>query len=84
MSGTLGVNGGFPCPICLVPKHEQPNLGSLWPQRTLELTLATIKEASHQKAKKDSQKILKKQSLRPIDVSNAHKFTVQVLMGSHL
>jgi len=74
MSGTLGVNKGFPCLICLIPKHEQPNLGSSWPQFTPELTLVTIKEASRQKSKKHSKNILKKQSLCQIDVNDAHKF----------
>lgn len=73
MSGIVGPKGEFPCPICLVPKDEQPNLGRIWPQRTPESTLATIKEASCQKSKKDSKSILKKQSLRLVDVSNIRK-----------
>jgi hypothetical protein len=71
MSGIVGPKGHYPCPICLVPKHEQPNVSHSWPQRTLESTFALYNEASHQKTKQASKDILHTQSLRQIDVSTA-------------
>ena len=71
MSGILGPKGKFPCPICLVPKHEQLDLGRSWPQRTPESTSALYNKASHQKTKKKIKNVLDTQSLRGITVSTA-------------
>jgi hypothetical protein len=71
MSGIVGSKGYYPCPICLVPKHKQPNLDHSWPRRTPESTSALYNKASRQKTKKKTREILDTQSLRQIDVSTA-------------
>jgi hypothetical protein len=78
MSGILGPKGKFPCPICLVPKHEQPNLGRSWPRRTPESTFALYTKASHQKTKKKIKGVLDTQSLRGISVSAASATAVVI------
>jgi hypothetical protein len=69
MSGILGSNGNFPCPICLIPKDKQSKLGGSWPRRTSESASALCDHASQQKTKKGSKNVLKTESLRGIVVS---------------
>lgn len=36
MTLTRGGTSLFPCPVCLVPKKEIPNLSKSWPRRTTQ------------------------------------------------
>lgn len=69
MSTILGAKSGYPCPICLVPRDQQHVLGNVWPLRTPEGTNSLVSLASAQGRKKDKTRLLKQQSLRPIEVS---------------
>ena len=68
IAGILGARSGYPCPICLVPKEEQFNLGSSWPARTKEATDALVAESSRQATKKSRKALLDTQSLRWLPV----------------
>ena len=68
ISGILGSKSSYPCPICLVPKDKQSDLGRTWPARTKEGTDALITQASWQKTKEARKNTLASQSLRYIFV----------------
>lgn len=46
MALTRGVNASFPCPICLVPKEEIPNLAVEYTLHTTERMQAVWNQAS--------------------------------------
>ena len=69
ISGILGSNSLYPCPICLVPKDKLSQLGHTWPARTKESTDALITKASWQRTKEARKNTLASQSLRYIYVS---------------
>lgn len=56
-----GLNGLYPCPICLIPSKELININTTAPLRDLDETQCLVSEGI--KAK------LKAQSLHPVDVS---------------
>jgi hypothetical protein len=68
ISGILGSKSLYPCPICLVPKNKQSELGHTWPARTKESTDALVTKASLQQTKTARKNTLASQSLRYIFV----------------
>jgi hypothetical protein len=67
MTLTRGVNGLFPCPVCLVPKDEQSNLMATYPLRTAEDSQEICECANAQKTEADKEKILKTRGIRLIE-----------------
>ena len=55
-----GVNGLFPCPICLIPSKDLGNRHALAPLRDMEESKRLVAEGIEEK--------LKQQSLRPVQV----------------
>jgi hypothetical protein len=62
-----GTNGKCPCPICLVPKTEQHDLGKTFRERTAYQSQTVVEHAMHLSREK-AEKHLKKNGLRPIRV----------------
>jgi len=62
-----GTNGKCPCPICLVPKTEQHDLGKTFRERTAHQSQMVVEHAMHLPREK-AEKHLKKNGLRPIRV----------------
>jgi hypothetical protein len=67
MALTRGVNGHFPCPVCLVPNAEQSDLDKTYPLRTAEGSKALVEESLALNAS-NQESLLKTQSLRPVMV----------------
>jgi hypothetical protein len=67
-----GANGKCPCPICLVPKDEQHDLGKTFRERTAFDT-QTIVEHAMNLPRERAESHLKKNGLRPIRVSQIHQ-----------
>jgi hypothetical protein len=65
MALTCGVNGNFPCPVCLVPNTEQSNLDKTHPLRTAKDLKALVVRSLDLNAGNREQ-LLKTQSLRPV------------------
>lgn len=63
-----GTRGLFPCPICLVPNEKQADYTTVYPLRTTEATKEAIYQARSKSSEKASEAILKKMSLRNVDV----------------
>lgn len=68
MALTRGVNGHYPCPVCLVPQSEQSNLDQSHPLRTAEESKSIVVKALKEKNATKQNKITKGQSLRPVMV----------------
>jgi len=64
-----GANGLCPCPVCLVPSHEQHNPSKKWELRSLEATKILVTSAEHG-TKKDWEPKLKEQGIRGLPVRN--------------
>ena len=62
-----GTNGKCPCPVCLVPKDEQHNLGKTFRERTA-FQSQTVVEHAMNLPRETAEKHLKKNGLRPIRV----------------
>ena len=62
-----GTNGKCPCPVCLVPKDEQHNLGKTFRERTA-FQSQTVVEHAMNLPHETAEKHLKKNGLRPIRV----------------
>jgi hypothetical protein len=67
MALTRGVNGKYPCPVCLVPNDEQSSLDKTHPLRTAESCKALVMRSLTLNAS-EQEKLLKSQSLRPVIV----------------
>jgi hypothetical protein len=68
MALTRGVNGLFPCPVCLVPQSEQSNLSQSHPLRTADESQLIVMKALKETNAAGRNKITKEQSLRPVMV----------------
>lgn len=64
----LGVQSGFPCPICLVPFGMLLDRAHIWPFRTVKDTRNLIHEARSLKTKTARAKKRREQSVRDVDV----------------
>ncbi|KZV71295.1 hypothetical protein PENSPDRAFT_734188 [Peniophora sp. CONT] len=62
----LGVQSGFPCPICLVPSDQLLDVTHTWPMRTTKDATRLIKQAS-KLGKTARAKKLREQSIRDVD-----------------
>jgi len=67
MALTRSVNASFPCPICLVPKEEIPNLAVEHTLRTMERMQAVWNQASELNMT-DSENLLQSYGLRDVKV----------------
>ncbi|KAF9565919.1 hypothetical protein CPC08DRAFT_629091 [Agrocybe pediades] len=65
MALVRGQNASFPCPICLVPKEEIPNLSTTYPNRTSATMQAAYAEAQTMNSK-DKEKSLQSVGLRDV------------------
>ena len=68
MALTRGVNGQYPCPVCLVPQSEQSNLGQSHPLQTAEESKLIVVKALKETNATRRDKITKAQSLQPVMV----------------
>lgn len=68
MTLTHGVNGLFPCPVCLVPKNEQSNLTVRHPLCTADDSQKICEDAKAQKMEVAKEKILKTRGICLIEV----------------
>lgn len=68
MTLTRGVNGLYPCPVCLVPKNEQSDLTKDHTLRTAEDTQKICEDAKAMRTETDREKILKSRGIRLIEV----------------
>ena len=67
MALTRGVNASFPCPVCLVPKEEIPNLSVTHHLRTSEEMQAVWNRASELNAT-EKEELLKSYGLQDVQV----------------
>ena len=68
-----GTNGKCLCPVCLVPKDEQHDLGKTFRERTAAQSQAVVEHTMHL-PHETAEKRLKKNGLRPIRVSQIYCF----------
>jgi hypothetical protein len=68
MTLTHGVNGLFPCPVCLVPKNEQSSLAIKHLLCTAEDSQAICEHAKTMNTEADKEKILKTRGICLIEV----------------
>jgi hypothetical protein len=65
MALTHGINGHFPCPVCLVPNTKQSDLDKTHPLCTAEGSKALVEESLALNAS-NQENLLKTQSLCPV------------------
>jgi hypothetical protein len=68
MTLTCGVNGLYPCPVCLVPKNGQSNLMERYPKCTTEDSHDIYKHVLAMKSEADKERILKTRGIHLIEV----------------
>jgi hypothetical protein len=68
MTLTHGVNGLYPCPVCLVPKNEQSDLMKSHPLCTAEDTQKICEDAKSMRTEADKENILKTRGIWLIEV----------------
>jgi len=69
-----GTGGLRPCPKCLISHSELADLTAKYPARTAQNTDRVKEVAQSQRLKRDAEKILKSQSLRPVKVRDLSSF----------
>lgn len=74
-----GVQGKYPCPICLVPKEDQGNLLIEHELRSGEESERLVRQ-SMKMARSEAEELLKKQSLRPVMVCSISGDILPVLI----
>ena len=68
MALVRGTSSLFPCPVCLVPRKELMAIWKKYKERTGEDMTAILQEARAAPNKAQAEKILKRVSLRPVEV----------------
>jgi hypothetical protein len=63
-----GVNGNFPCPVCLVPQESQWDLSQNFALRTKDDSRHQFLRAMEERTLEKHNEILKMHSIRPIEV----------------
>ncbi|KAG1860331.1 hypothetical protein DFJ58DRAFT_715642 [Suillus subalutaceus] len=76
-----GFNSACPCPICLVPKDKLTDHSTIYPTRVIDDAQACVQLWNMDRTAGEA--ALKKQSLRPVDVSDSFNFLALKTKWSH-